>query len=228
MSNKIKLIYISFFFISATIIMFTLPQIGISGTLLGKFYYSADYIQWLITKASKETLTMFLWFEIFDLFLLIPTYTFMIYQLFKILINNLNQSPFKKYFLLPALFDIPETIILILNNAFFNKEPLLIKLLPILSCFKWTFGLCLFLLVIVFMIARLSGNSESITTLSSDELGKNKQYDNTNYLWSYGQLLLTILSMMTLSILISMGNVPEIRPINFLISFITSIIFDFI
>lgn len=228
MSNKIKIIYICLFFFSAATIIAILPKIGLSSTLQGQFYYSSEYVHHLFTKASNETLTMFLWMEIFDLFVLIPLYTFMIYQLLKIVMYNFDKSPFKVFAFAPAFFDIPETVILILNNALYSYDPILYKLLPILSFFKWTIGGCLLVLVIIFSFAKTRGVTGMVKIMSYEELCSNKENIKTYWKWIIGHVLITIVSVLALIIMMSLGKVPYIILSNVVIGLGTAVIYDFV
>lgn len=216
MSNTFKLIYCALFFISVVIIATIMPELGVGSTLHGKFFYTKHYIDHLFMKASAETLTMFLWMEIFDLFVLIPIYTFMSYQVFKIILPRFEQSAMKYFVFFPAAFDVPETVLLIINNAFLNSDPILTLFLPVLTLMKWSFGACLLSMVLVTAVLKIFSVKDISKHQGISEILNDHTLRRPYFKWTLSNLLVLKFCFYTLIILILLGYAPHFS-IKFLI-----------
>lgn len=229
MTNRTKLVVILAFTLLAICTIAFMPYFGIKGTLQGLFYYGEKDIAHIFLAANQRTLTIYRWVELVDLFILIPIYTYCLYQLLDMAMYNFKISPFKVFAFFPAAMDVPETVLLLINNFWFSSDPILMNLLPVLSFFKWTIGGSLIILLIIFSLAKLNGVTGMVKTISYDELWSNPKNVKTYFSWIIGHTFITALSVIIICIVMLLYDyIPFISLKTFIIAATFALIYDFV
>jgi hypothetical protein len=197
----------------------------LNDTLGGAIFYSKQYITQRIMQGSGETLLI----ECMDLLLFIPLYTFTLYHIMNLVMYNFKKSPFKAFAFFPAIFDIPETLLFIVNNLFFKTAPIMTGALPILSFFKWTLGLVIVVVIIIFSLAKLMGVRGTIKIMSYEDLWSNSKNVKTYWTWLGGHLATTILSILAILVIYPFSKVvPGLTLVNLGIAVGWALLYDYI